>query len=65
MISPIYGLPISKRGDIGLPPNLVNAIFDFNRAKEFEALLKNYNIKWNQPFTRDESSLAHNDLFNF
>ena len=40
MISPIYGLPISKRGDIGLPPNLVNAIFDFNRAKEFEALLK-------------------------
>ncbi|HIC8765325.1 TPA: hypothetical protein ACW70L_003740, partial [Acinetobacter baumannii] len=65
MISPIYGLPISKRGDIGLPPNLVNAIFDFNRAKEFEALLKNYIIKWNQPFTRDESSLAHDDLFNF
>lgn len=65
MISPIYGLPISKRGDIGLPPNVVNAIFDFNRVKEFEALLKNYTTKWNQPFTRDESSLAHSDLFNF
>lgn len=65
MISPIYGLPIGKRGDIGLPSNLVNAIFDFNKVKEFDILLKKYITKWNQPFTRDESSLAHNDLFNF
>jgi hypothetical protein len=50
LLSPRWGLPISVRGDISLPPNMANAIFDPSRQAEFEVLLKNLNWKWNNPF---------------
>lgn len=64
MLSPIWELPIGKRGDIGLSATLVNAIFDREKVKDFNPILKSYSTKWNQPFTRNEQFLKHNDFFN-
>uniref|UniRef100_UPI000B7EE38C ORC-CDC6 family AAA ATPase n=1 Tax=Acinetobacter piscicola TaxID=2006115 RepID=UPI000B7EE38C len=64
MLSPIWELPIGKRGDIGLSGGLANAIFNIDKIKDFNNLLKTSELKWNQPFTRDESLLKHNDLFD-
>lgn len=64
MLSPIWELPIGKRGDIGLSATLANAIFEREKIKDFNHILKSYSTKWNQPFTRNEQLLKHNDFFN-
>jgi hypothetical protein len=50
LLSPRWGLPISRRGDLGLSRELINSIFDTARIKEFDFLLRFLSSKWNNPF---------------
>jgi len=50
MLSPRWGLPVGRRGDLSLSSELANAIFDVERKDEFEFLLKSIEAKWNFPF---------------
>jgi len=56
LLSPRWGLPISIRGDLGLSRELVNAIFDPEREKEFDFLLRTLSSKWNNPFSNSLSA---------
>lgn len=58
LLSPRWRLPVSRRGDIGLSRELVNAILDSSRKSEFDIHLKILNAKWNNPFS---SSLAYQE----
>jgi hypothetical protein len=64
LLSPRWGLPISRRGDIPLSGELLNAVFDSNQNKEFDILLKSLQARWNSPFksVSDDDSLQ-NSLF--
>lgn len=64
VLSPIWDLPVSRRGDLSLSPELVNSIFDQDKSEEFKALLSGLKRKWNQPFTRNKLLLSQQDLFN-
>lgn len=64
VLSPIWDLPVSRRGDLSLSPELVNSIFDQDKSEEFKALLSRLKRKWNQPFTRNKLLLSQQDLFN-
>jgi hypothetical protein len=57
LLSPRWGLPISRRGDISLSRELVNAIFDPALDKDFDLLLKLLSQKWNYPFTTKGNQL--------
>lgn len=50
LLSPKWGLPISRRGDIGLNRDHVNLIFDDTRTVEFNFMIKTLHNKWNNPF---------------
>ena len=63
ILSPIWNLPISRRGDLSLSPELVNSIFDQDKNEEFKTLLNSLNRKWNQPFTKNKLLLNQPDLF--
>lgn len=56
LLSPRWGLPVSVRGDIGLSCELANAIFDPDRSKEFDFLLRTLSSKWNNPFSNNFSA---------
>lgn len=64
ILSPKWDLPIGRRGDISLSSELANAIFDIDKGNEFKVQLTRLNTKWNNPFTRDELLLKHQDLFS-
>ncbi|MDC4748864.1 ORC-CDC6 family AAA ATPase [Acinetobacter baumannii] len=64
ILSPIWDLPISRRGDLSLSPELVNSIFDQDKNEEFKALLLTLKRKWNQPFTKNKFLLKQPDLFS-
>lgn len=63
ILSPIWDLPISRRGDLSLSSELVNSIFDQDKNEEFKALLSSLKRKWNQPFTKSKLLLNQPDLF--
>jgi len=50
LLSPLWGLPIARRGDLGLSKELVNSIFDAQYQEGFKLLLRRLNEKWNNPF---------------
>jgi len=50
MLSPKWGLPIARRGDIFLRGDVVNSIFDIESSGEFEAKRKALESKWGRPF---------------
>lgn len=47
MLSPRWGLPTGRRGDINLSPEIVNAIFDIEMANEFKTVLNLVTNRWN------------------
>lgn len=50
LLSPHWGLPISRRGDISLGHDSLNAIFAPANPTEFDVILKRFYTKWNNPF---------------
>lgn len=56
MLSPRWGLPVGRRGDLSLNGDLVNSIFDVDKKEEFEFLLKSLEAKWNFPFGNEKRS---------
>ncbi|WP_081333392.1 hypothetical protein [Burkholderia vietnamiensis] len=56
MLSPRWGLPLGRRGDLKLGTDLLNAIFERERGDEFKFLLKRLETKWNNPFSRQRDS---------
>jgi hypothetical protein len=63
LLSPKWGLPIGRRGDINLNKDLLNAIFDPALAEEFRTLLKSLEAKWNNPFKRSSQQKEQKELF--
>jgi hypothetical protein len=63
LLSPRWGLPIARRGDIGLSRDMVNAIFDPTKKADFDILLKGLDNKWNNPFGRTSPALYQEGLF--
>ena len=63
MLSPKWGLPISRRGDISLSRDFVNAIFNPELHAEFDALLKNAEVRWNSPFKNSKKIITQRELF--
>lgn len=54
LLSPRWGLPVARRGDISLGRELVNAVFDSSEKMDvavFDVLLNGLSSKWNYPFT--------------
>ncbi|HFS7497181.1 hypothetical protein KPE82_08140 [Acinetobacter baumannii] len=64
ILSPIWDLPVGRRGDLSLSTELVNAIFDQDKNEEFKVLLNRLYRRWNQPFTKSEFLQKQQDLFN-
>ncbi len=63
LLSPKWGLPTARRGDLSLGRELVNAIFDPSGQNEFDVLLKGLHTKWNNPFGSSDRNLLQSDLF--
>lgn len=47
MLSPRWGLPVVRRGDISLNRDLLDAIFIEGKSESFDALLKAASLRWN------------------
>lgn len=59
LLSPRWGLPVSRRGDISLSRELVNAVFDSSGKGDtavFDVLLNGLSSKWNYPFTKKRAA---------
>lgn len=52
LLSPHWGLPVGRRGDLSLDRDLINAIFHPDMQAEFEAILRKLETRWNNPFQR-------------
>lgn len=63
LLSPRWGLPIARRGDISLSRELLNAVFDPRHQDEFELLLRGLHAKWNNPFKHTSSGREQGELF--
>jgi hypothetical protein len=63
LLSPRWGLPIARRGDLSLTRNLLNAIFDPALGEDFEVLLKSQASKWNTPFKGSSLDVSQSNLF--
>lgn len=63
LLSPHWGLPISRRGDISLNHDLINAIFAPTHNNEFNVLLKKLHTKWNNPFQNGTDKSVQQRLF--
>lgn len=59
MLSPRWGLPLGRRGDIKLGRDLLNAVFEHDRDEEFNFLVKGLETRWNNPFSRKKDSGPH------
>jgi|GEM_PF-1304685 len=47
LLSPKWGLPLSRRGDLSLNRELLCSILDTDHKGDFDLLLRNLNTKWN------------------
>jgi hypothetical protein len=63
MLSPRWGLPIGRRGDLSVSGAMLNAIFDPSAKETFDILLKQHNAKWNSPFSPHTKDFAQSKLF--
>lgn len=59
LLSPRWGLPVSRRGDVFLSMEEVNAIFDTEQRRQFIHLLSLDSERWNNPFAQRPARLAH------
>lgn len=63
MLSPRWGLPTGRRGDVGLTGEIATAIFDGVAAAEsFELLLRQLDTRWNGPFDRNSTAVPQATL---
>lgn len=63
LLSPRWGLPVGRRGDISLGRDLVNAVFDPHEAAlSFDFLLKRLSSKWNYPFSNNRTDRSQESL---
>ncbi len=62
LLAPRWQLPVSTRGDISLPAQLVNSIFDHSMADNFDVRLRTISERWLAPF-EGNSSRVQNGLF--
>ena len=63
LLSPRWGLPIGRRGDLSLNEVVVNAILSPSAKSEFEAVLTSLYQRWNSPFGNQDVSQVQNQLF--
>lgn len=63
MLSPRWGLPIGRRGDISINAAMLNAIFDPANRSAFDLLLRQYSQKWNFPFSPPPVDFSQDKLF--
>jgi len=54
LLSPRWGLPVSRRGDLSLGKDLCSAIFEPGRTNEFDMQLRALTSRWNSPFKKSE-----------
>lgn len=54
LLSPKWGLSISRRGDLSLGKELCSAIFGAGRTSEFDILLKALDLRWNNPLKKPD-----------
>lgn len=57
LLAPRWQLPVATRGDISLPAQLVNSIFDHSMAGDFDARLRIISERWVAPFENLSSRL--------
>ncbi|MEF9964509.1 MAG: hypothetical protein RR779_09080 [Comamonas sp.] len=55
LLSPKWGLSVSRRGDLSLGESLCSVIFGSDSTSEFDTLLKVLELRWNNPFKKPES----------
>lgn len=63
MLSPRWGLPIGRRGDISVNGAMLNAIFDPSARQIFDILLRQQSAKWNFPFSSATKDFVQTKLF--
>lgn len=63
LLAPRWGLPISRRGDLPLGSDILNAVFDSDLKREFDVLLKALYRRWNQPFSSNPPDESQGKLF--
>lgn len=63
ILSPRWGLPTGRRGDISVAGPMLNAIFDPSARQTFDMLLKQQGAKWNFPFSSPAKDLVQTKLF--
>jgi hypothetical protein len=63
MLSPRWGLPIGRRGDLSLRREFVNAVFAPSQQTDFDVLLKEASARWNNPFRRVPYPTEQESLF--
>jgi hypothetical protein len=67
MLSPLWDLPIARRGVSTFSPADANTVFVYDQRDRFDALLRSWEAKMNAPFfgrsTSSQSSTVQNDLF--
>lgn len=63
LLSPRWGLPIKRGGDINLGKELLNSIFDPQRQNDFNLLLKGLSARWNTPFKQLSAETVQDELF--
>ena len=62
LLSPRWGLPIARRGDLKLGRDLLNAVFGAQSQNEFDHLLKGLHSKWNNPFRNIAAEIGQDRL---
>lgn len=63
LLSPKWGLPTSRRGDISLSQEVLNSIFKPQHREEFSRQLNRLHSKWDHPFRKGKTPILQGTLF--
>lgn len=63
LLSPKWGLPVGRRGDLSLNAETLNSIFDQAHYQEFKIILTRLKDKWNDPFKKNVLEVDQGELF--
>lgn len=63
LLSPKWGLPISRRGDISLSQDVLNSVFKPESREEFSRQLNRLHLKWDHPFRQGKAPTLQRTLF--
>lgn len=64
ILSPLWGLPIKKRGVLDLNGDIANLIFDYKNKNDFEYEFKIIRTKLTAPFNQSKITNENPNLFN-